>query len=353
MAEADEYEALPPTAPLYLVAGAGALAGVAEHCAMFPVDSVKTRMQALACDKQKIGMIGVMKTMVKEEGMARPFKGMTAMMAGAGPAHAMYFGALETGRNLTAKYKVPVHIGDGLSAVFATCLHDAVMTPAEVVKQRMQMCCSPYCKPTECAGTVFKSEGLRAFYRSYMTSLSMNIPFQAAMVMTYGKVQREVNPDKAYRPEVHFLAGAVAGGVASAITMPLDVCKTLLNTQESGVLKARNVTEVRGLVNAGLSVYKMMGWRGFFQGLTPRILYQAPSTAISWSVYEFFKYIFWKDSSDDIEKYETGSAVMKNASAPGQIDSRVGHLRPGMVVVSSSSPEEHQETLAVPTSMRL
>ena len=72
-------------------------------------------MQALACDKHHVGMVSVMKTMVKEEGMARPFKGMTAMMAGAGPAHAMYFGALETGRNLTAKYKVPVHIGDGNS----------------------------------------------------------------------------------------------------------------------------------------------------------------------------------------------------------------------------------------------
>merc|ERR1712080_380457 len=177
--------------------------------------------------------------------------------------------------------------------------------------------------------------------------------FQALMVMTYGIVQRLVNPDKAYRPVVHFLAGAVAGGGASAVSMPLDVCKTLLNTQKMGVLKARNVTEVRGLANARRSVYMMMGWRGFFQGLTPRVLYQAPSTAISWSVYEFFKYILNKDHFGKDEKYETLSTVMKNASAaPGQIDSRVGHLRPGVVV----GEEEHQQEsmpVAVPNPMRL
>ena len=37
----DEYESLPPSTPLYVSCCAGALAGVAEHCAMYPVDSVK------------------------------------------------------------------------------------------------------------------------------------------------------------------------------------------------------------------------------------------------------------------------------------------------------------------------
>ena len=41
MAEADDYECLPDSTPFPIVATAGALAGVAEHCAMYPVDSVK------------------------------------------------------------------------------------------------------------------------------------------------------------------------------------------------------------------------------------------------------------------------------------------------------------------------
>ena len=59
------------------------------------------------------------------------------------------------------------------------------------------------------------------------------LKFQAAVVTTYSVCQRTLNPEGLYNPNIHFLAGAVAGGVACAVTMPLDVCKTLLNTQES------------------------------------------------------------------------------------------------------------------------
>ena len=41
MAEADDYETLPATTPFKYVALAGAAAGVAEHVALFAVDSVK------------------------------------------------------------------------------------------------------------------------------------------------------------------------------------------------------------------------------------------------------------------------------------------------------------------------
>lgn len=39
--ESDEYEALPPTVSLGTHMCAGALAGIMEHCVMYPVDSVK------------------------------------------------------------------------------------------------------------------------------------------------------------------------------------------------------------------------------------------------------------------------------------------------------------------------
>lgn len=80
-------------------------------------------------------------------------------------------------------------------------------------------------------------------------------------------------------------AGAAAGAAAAALTTPLDVCKTLLNTQEDGVGKTR------GLVQAVKKVYLAAGVPGFFKGMQPRILYQMPATAICWSTYEFFKYI--------------------------------------------------------------
>ncbi len=64
------------------------------------------------------------------------------------------------------------------------------------------------------------------------------------MVTTYSMCQSLLNPNKEYNPYIHFAAGAIAGGVGSAVTMPLDVCKTLLNTQEAGVLKQLRQAEV-------------------------------------------------------------------------------------------------------------
>ena len=48
MSDPDDYEALPATASLGVTCFAGALAGIAEHCVMFPIDSVKVRRSSLS-----------------------------------------------------------------------------------------------------------------------------------------------------------------------------------------------------------------------------------------------------------------------------------------------------------------
>lgn len=130
---------------------------------------------------------------------------------------------------------------------------------------------------------VYRSEGIRAFYRSYTTQLTMNIPFQSIHFMTYEFVQTVTNEKRCYNPTAHMVSGAVAGAVAAAVTTPLDVCKTLLNTQPE---QGRGT----GLIHAIQTVYKLGGPSGYFRGMRARILYQMPSTAICWSMYEFFKY---------------------------------------------------------------
>lgn len=78
------------------------------------------------------------------------------------------------------------------------------------------------------------------------------------------------------------VSGALAGALAAAITTPLDVCKTVLNTQSA---------KATGLFQAIRAVYMMAGPAGYFRGIQARVIYQMPSTAICWSLYELFKYI--------------------------------------------------------------
>ena len=57
--------------------------------------------------------------------------------------------------------------------------HDAIVTPLDVVKQRMQLCNSPYRNITHCIQSIIAEEGFRAFYASYPTTVFMNVPFMA------------------------------------------------------------------------------------------------------------------------------------------------------------------------------
>lgn len=41
------------------------------------------------------GIVDTFLTMVKQEGLLRPIRGMSAMVVGAGPSHALYFSSYE------------------------------------------------------------------------------------------------------------------------------------------------------------------------------------------------------------------------------------------------------------------
>uniref|UniRef100_UPI00398EB9B5 mitoferrin-1-like n=1 Tax=Pristiophorus japonicus TaxID=55135 RepID=UPI00398EB9B5 len=291
------YEALPVGVSLRTHMMAGSVAGILEHSLMFPIDSVKTRMQNLQPDPraQYKNVFDGLQKIVHNEGFWRPLRGLNAMVIGAGPAHALYFACYERMKRTLSdaiNHGGNSHLANGVAGSMATLLHDAVMTPAEAVKQRMQMFKSPYKGVLDCIRIVRRVEGSSAFYRTYTTQLTMNVPFQAIHFITYEVMQEQLNPLRQYNPLSHVVSGALAGAVAAAATTPLDVCKTLLNTQESlavGTLKAGN-GHLSGMANAFRAVYRLGGLPAYFRGVQARVIYQMPSTAISWTVYEFFKY---------------------------------------------------------------
>ncbi|XP_078079249.1 mitoferrin-2 [Mustelus asterias] len=295
-----EYESLPETASTSTHMIAGAVAGVLEHCVMYPIDCVKTRMQSLQPDPaaRYRNVMDALKRIVRTEGFWRPMRGLNVTATGAGPAHALYFACYEKIKKTLSDTIHPggnSHIANGAAGCVATLFHDAAMNPAEVVKQRMQMYNSPYKRVLDCMRTVWKNEGAGAFYRSYTTQLTMNIPFQAVHFMTYEFLQEKLNPHRQYNPSSHVLSGAMAGAVSAAVTTPLDVCKTLLNTQESLALNSLNISgHLSGMANAFRTVYRLGGIPAYFKGVQARVIYQMPSTAIAWSVYEFFKYFISK-----------------------------------------------------------
>lgn len=141
-----------------------------------------------------------------------------------------------------------------------------------------------------CARTVFRNEGIAAFYISYPTTLTMTVPFTAAQFSVYEHIKKVLNPRGEYSPVSHMIAGGVAGGVAAGITTPLDVAKTLLQTR--GTSQEADIRNARGMFDAFRIIFRRDGFRGFARGLTPRVLTHMPSNALCWLSYEFFSQCF-------------------------------------------------------------
>ena len=144
----------------------------------------------------------------------------------------------------------------------------------------MQVHDSQFRTVSEAARTVYRTEGLRAFYLSYPTTLVMTVPFTAVQFSTYEFFKDALNPTEVYSPVTHVLAGAVAGGVGGAVTTPLDVAKTLLQTR--GQSTDAEIRRASGMADAFRIIWRRHGVNGFMRGLAPRILTFMPSNALSW-----------------------------------------------------------------------
>ena len=191
-----------------------------------------------------------------------------------------------------------------LSGAMAAVSHDFFMTPFDTVKQRMQL--GHYRSTWHCLRTVLKSEGFTPLYRAFPATLGMNVPYGCIMVAVNESAKKILNvSDQHYNFASSMIAGAIAGASAAAITTPLDVIKTRLQTQHlepcpstvrAGLIN-NSIDEVlmisnkqpMGFMEIARNINVMDGWRGFFRGMTPRMISHAPAVAISWTAYEFLK----------------------------------------------------------------
>ena len=90
-----DWEERQPNTPFWIHAAAGSMAGIAEHVAMFPVDTIKTRMQAISVSpgrspqpgpSQQVGshVAKALRTIIRGEGVAGLYRGVGAVAIGAG-----------------------------------------------------------------------------------------------------------------------------------------------------------------------------------------------------------------------------------------------------------------------------
>ncbi|KAL9245692.1 hypothetical protein vseg_019315 [Gypsophila vaccaria] len=250
---------------------AGGTAGVVVETALYPIDTIKTRLQAARGGGQ-IVLKGL-------------YSGLAGNIAGVLPASAMFVGVYEP-----TKQKLLRLFPENLSAVALTAgavgglAASLIRVPTEVIKQRMQT--GQFASAPEAVRLIVAKEGFKGLYAGYRSFLLRDLPFDAIQFCLYEQLRfgyklaakRDLNdPENA-------IIGAFAGALTGAITTPLDVIKTRLMVQGSA-------NQYNGIVDCVKTIVKEEGAPALLKGIGPRVLWIGIGGSIFFGVLERTKRI--------------------------------------------------------------
>ena len=253
---------------------AGAAAGLSVDLLLFPIDTIKTRIQTEA-------------GFWRSGGFRKVYSGLGSTAVGSMPGAALFFCTYEAVKQksrldsssssaaLTLSHMTAASCGE-----VAACL---VRVPTEVIKQRSQ---ATNQRSFSVLTQTLRSEGLRGLYRGYTSTVLREIPFSLIQFPIWEALkatwtERQQRPLEAWQSGA---CGAVAGAVAAGLTTPLDVAKTRI------MLARKNSDVARGsIVFALREVFASKGVPGLFAGVVPRVVWISIGGCIFLGVYDKVK----------------------------------------------------------------
>ncbi|KAF9878474.1 hypothetical protein CkaCkLH20_03966 [Colletotrichum karsti] len=274
---------------------AGALAGTTVDLTLFPLDTLKTRLQSSAGFFPSGGFNGI-------------YRGIGSALVGSAPGAAFFFCTYEGAKTFISSRLVSA---DGANAQWAAPLSHmlaaslgevaacAVRVPTEVVKQRAQA--GQHGGSSAAAlrgilglyGTGAGVAGVwRELYRGWSITVLREVPFTIIQFPLWERLKRwgrERKQSKNWKlggaPQTEYevsavesaLYGSVAGAAAAGITTPLDVLKTRVMLSKQKVSVGDVLREI----------YRDHGVRPFFAGIGPRVMWISIGGAIFLGSYQF------------------------------------------------------------------
>ncbi|OAL50333.1 mitochondrial carrier [Pyrenochaeta sp. DS3sAY3a] len=257
---------------------AGGLAGTTVDLSLFPLDTLKTRLQSSAGFAASGGLSGI-------------YRGVGSAIVGSAPGAALFFitydsvkrwGTSPTSTSTSTTSSTPgtgpqdgIKKNEALTHMLAASLGEIsaclIRVPTEVIKQRAQALQHPSSLSalTHILRQRTSHSTLHVFselYRGWSITILREVPFTVIQFPLWEALKRwQLRRPGRERERVSGLEagvlGSVAGAVAAGVTTPLDVLKTrmMLAREKVGVgVMLRRVVRERGV-------------RGLFAGLGPRV----------------------------------------------------------------------------------
>ncbi|KAM0704952.1 hypothetical protein Q7P35_007739 [Cladosporium inversicolor] len=302
--------------PSLVESTAGFTAGVVSTLVVHPFDVIKTRIQLEQHAKSGIGTTRRVVRQIASEAwheghrghgrlkdsaqVVRSFyRGLMPNMVGNSTSWGLYFmwygmakDLMATARGLRGKDREKLPSGDYLITAGASGILTAGVTnPIWVIKTRMLSTArnSPgaYTSTIQGVVSIWKTEGLRGFYRGLTPSL-LGVSHGSIQFMTYENLKNHWGLSRAGGKEGltnwdFFLLSASSKMFAGSITYPYQVVRSRLQTYDAQ-------TKYKGVMDVVKQVYRYEGFAGFYKGLGPNLIRVLPSTCVTFLVYENVKF---------------------------------------------------------------
>ncbi|XP_047126438.1 solute carrier family 25 member 36-A isoform X1 [Hydra vulgaris] len=305
---------------------AGAIGGTSAAIITCPLEVVKTRLQSSGevfkpitrqitsvstitriQPEQRIkpnGILGCMRHIINTEGYRSLYKGLGPNLIGVAPARAVYFAVyVKSSKYIQQKGIVHqdnplTHMLAGASAGFVT---HTLTAPIWFVKTRLQLSSHKY-GMMRCIAKVYKSEGIKGFYRglsaSYFGVVETIIHF--VIYERLKKILREYHRDNSFdhlekNQLTDFMLSAGCSKTCAAIfAYPHEVVRTRLR-QETRDKERKYQKFFQTLV----LVYKEEGRPALYGGLGTKLLCQIPNCAVMFMVYESVVFYLCENDQND------------------------------------------------------
>lgn len=277
----------PAFSPFTTALLSGALAGTSVDLSLYPLDTIKTRLQSATSFRAAGGFSGI-------------YAGVGSAIVGSAPGAALFFVTYEQTKSFLSSRRIaqqaltgsppadddwalPIeHMAAASLGEVAAC---AVRVPTEVIKQRAQA--RQYPSSLSALSSILSqrsSIGIsgvwRELYRGWSITVFREVPFTVIQFPLWEAMKtyrlRKTGKDTVSALE-SAVAGSAAGAVAAGITTPLDVLKTRM-------MLAREKTGMWTLLT---SILRHNGPGAFFAGIGPRIMWISAGGAIFLGSYQW------------------------------------------------------------------
>ncbi|PAV15727.1 mitochondrial carrier [Pyrrhoderma noxium] len=277
--------------PLPFIANftAGAIAGISEILTFYPLDVVEH-------GKSSTGLIGSFKTIIREEGAGRLYRGLVPPLLLEAPKRATKFAANDFWGKTFLTWSGEKKMNPLLSVLTgcsAGATESFVVVPFELVKIKLQDKNSAYAGPMDVVRQIIKSDGLLGLYAGMEATFWRHVWWNGGYFGSIFQIKALLPKSETPQGTLlnNFISGSVGGFIGTALNTPFDVVKSRIQGAEKipGVVPKYNWT-----YPALATILREEGPAALYKGFVPKVLRLAPGGGVLLLVVEFTLSMFRK-----------------------------------------------------------